>query len=240
MLVLGVLFILFGTGFWLYCLIDAALTPAADCRGLPRPAWVAAIAGTYLLGAAAWFAVRHTARGRAPRLRAPRGRASRYRAGGTPGFLRRGGQRPAGHPGGGNVPGFGGPGPAIRSPYTSGPRLTGPGVSGRGVTGPGMFGPGVTGPGGSGRPRGSSTSGPGFRGHGQWGTGRRNAGGSWLRRLVRKSPSRNAAKPVWRAGPAGPIGPDDDPEFLRSLDRVIRGTRQPGDDPGQPGGEQEP
>ena len=38
MLLSGALLALFMTGFWLYCLTDAILTPAADCRGLRKPA----------------------------------------------------------------------------------------------------------------------------------------------------------------------------------------------------------
>ncbi len=34
MLLAGALFALFMTGFWLYCLTDAIVTPAAECRGL--------------------------------------------------------------------------------------------------------------------------------------------------------------------------------------------------------------
>ena len=32
------LFTLFMTGFWLYCLTDAILTPAAEFPGMPKPA----------------------------------------------------------------------------------------------------------------------------------------------------------------------------------------------------------
>jgi hypothetical protein len=54
----GALLALFMTGFWLYCLTDAILTPAPDCRGLSKRAWVAVIAVTFIGGALAWLIVR--------------------------------------------------------------------------------------------------------------------------------------------------------------------------------------
>jgi hypothetical protein len=63
MLLSGTLFALFMTGFWLYCLTDAILTPAADCRALPKPAWIAVITVTFVGGAVAWLIVRQPARG---------------------------------------------------------------------------------------------------------------------------------------------------------------------------------
>jgi hypothetical protein len=63
MLLSGALFALFMTGFWLYCLTDAILTPAPECRGLPKAAWVAIIAVTFIGGAIAWLIVRQPARG---------------------------------------------------------------------------------------------------------------------------------------------------------------------------------
>jgi hypothetical protein len=62
MLLSGALFALFMTGFWLYCLTDAILTPAADCRGLAKQGWVALIAVTFIAGAFAWLVVRRPAR----------------------------------------------------------------------------------------------------------------------------------------------------------------------------------
>ena len=53
-----VLFVLFVAGCWLYCLTDAALTPAAEFRGLPKSAWIALIAVTFVLGAIAWAVCR--------------------------------------------------------------------------------------------------------------------------------------------------------------------------------------
>ena len=71
MLLSGALFALFMTGCWLYCLTDAILTPAADCRGLRKQGWVALIAVTFIVGAFAWLIVRRPARDPA-RVPAPR------------------------------------------------------------------------------------------------------------------------------------------------------------------------
>jgi hypothetical protein len=62
MLLSGALFALFMMGFWLYCLTDVILTPAADCRGLRKQAWVALVAATFIAGAFAWLIVRRPAR----------------------------------------------------------------------------------------------------------------------------------------------------------------------------------
>jgi hypothetical protein len=62
MLLSGALFALFMTGCWLYCLTDAILTPAAECRGLSKRAWVAVIAVTFIGGALAWLVVRRPPR----------------------------------------------------------------------------------------------------------------------------------------------------------------------------------
>jgi hypothetical protein len=62
MLLSVALFALFMTGFWLYCLTDAILTPAADCRGLPKSAWITIIALTFVCGAIAWLIVRSPVR----------------------------------------------------------------------------------------------------------------------------------------------------------------------------------
>jgi hypothetical protein len=62
MLLSGALFALFITGFWLYCLTDAILTPRSEYRGLSKPAWIAIIAVTFIAGGVAWLVVRHTAR----------------------------------------------------------------------------------------------------------------------------------------------------------------------------------
>ena len=71
MLLSGALLALFMTGFWLYCLTDAILTPAADCRGLCKQGWVALIAVTFIAGAFAWLIVRRPVRDPA-RVPAPR------------------------------------------------------------------------------------------------------------------------------------------------------------------------
>jgi Phospholipase_D-nuclease N-terminal len=63
MLLSGALFALFMTGFWLYCLTDAILTPGAECRGLPKAAWVVIITVTFIGGAIAWLIVRRPVRG---------------------------------------------------------------------------------------------------------------------------------------------------------------------------------
>jgi hypothetical protein len=61
MLLASALFALFMMGFWLYCLTDAILTPAAECRGLPKPAWIAVITVTFIGGAIAWLILREPA-----------------------------------------------------------------------------------------------------------------------------------------------------------------------------------
>ena len=58
MLLSGALFALFMMGFWLYCLTDAILTPPGECRGMPKPAWIAVITVTFIGGAVAWLIVR--------------------------------------------------------------------------------------------------------------------------------------------------------------------------------------
>jgi hypothetical protein len=63
MLLSGALFALFMTGFWLYCLTDAILTPAPECRRLPKRAWIVIITVTFIGGAIAWLIVRRPVRG---------------------------------------------------------------------------------------------------------------------------------------------------------------------------------
>jgi hypothetical protein len=58
----GVLFVLFLAGCWLYCLTDAALTPASAFPGLRKPAWIAIISVTFILGAVAWVIARYRTR----------------------------------------------------------------------------------------------------------------------------------------------------------------------------------
>ena len=62
MLLSGALLALFMTGFWLYCLTDAILTPASDCRGMSKQTWVAVIAVSFVGGAFAWLVVRRPVR----------------------------------------------------------------------------------------------------------------------------------------------------------------------------------
>jgi hypothetical protein len=71
MVLSGALLALFMAGFWLYCLTDAILTPAADCRGLTKQGWVALIAVTFVVGAFAWLVVRRPVRD-AAEVTAPR------------------------------------------------------------------------------------------------------------------------------------------------------------------------
>jgi hypothetical protein len=54
----GVLFVLFLAGCWVYCLTDAALTPAAEFPGVRKPVWLTAIALTFIVGAIAWLIAR--------------------------------------------------------------------------------------------------------------------------------------------------------------------------------------
>jgi hypothetical protein len=62
MLLSGALLALFMTGFWLYCLTDVILTPAPECRGLSKQAWVAVVAVTFIAGAFAWLVARRPVR----------------------------------------------------------------------------------------------------------------------------------------------------------------------------------
>jgi hypothetical protein len=62
MLLLGALFALFIVGFWCYCLIDVALTPRSECRGLPKAAWLVIVAATFAVGGVVWLASRRPAR----------------------------------------------------------------------------------------------------------------------------------------------------------------------------------
>lgn len=52
------LFALFIAGFWLYSLVDVALTPSDDCPRLPKAAWLVLVTVTFVIGAVAWLAVR--------------------------------------------------------------------------------------------------------------------------------------------------------------------------------------
>jgi hypothetical protein len=58
MLLSGVLFVLFLAGCWLYCLTDAALTPAEEFVGWRKRTWLVVIAVTLIAGAIAWLIAR--------------------------------------------------------------------------------------------------------------------------------------------------------------------------------------
>ena len=58
MLLSGVLFVLFLAGCWLYCLTDAALTPAEEFPGWRKRTWLVVIAVTLIAGAIAWLVAR--------------------------------------------------------------------------------------------------------------------------------------------------------------------------------------
>ena len=64
MLLSAVLFVLFLAGCWLYCLTDAALTPAAEYRGLSKAAWISIISATFIAGGLAWLIARRSRRSR--------------------------------------------------------------------------------------------------------------------------------------------------------------------------------
>jgi len=58
MLLSGVLFVLFLAGCWLYCLTDAALTPAEEFPGWRKRTWLVVITVTLIAGAIAWLIAR--------------------------------------------------------------------------------------------------------------------------------------------------------------------------------------
>ena len=143
MLLSGALFALFMTGFWLYCLTDAILTPASQFRGMSKRAWIVVITVTFIGGAIAWLIVRQPARSSSASLAPmPRWDPDALDEPGEDDFL------------------------ASR-----------------------------------------------------W-TGADEA--------VARHPAGRAR--AADAGQAGPKGPDDDPEFLRALDRAIRGNSQAGEE----------
>ena len=142
MLLSGALFALFMTGFWLYCLTDAILTPAPEYRGLPKPGWIAIIAVTFIGGAIAWLIARPGVRG------------------------------------------------SSNGPTAPMPRLD----------------------------AGSSADDGPFRGE-RWTA----ADDAVARHPAGRAMAADAAR-------ATPKGPDDDPDFLRALDRAIHGNYQAGDE----------
>lgn len=206
MLLLGALFALFISGFWLYCLVDVALTPSNECRGLPKAAWIAIVAGTFVIGATVWLVIRYPARpaiappghdGDAP----PSPRVPRRR---NRSILRNGRRDPRGG--------------------------SGPGQPGGGASGPAEPGGGARGPG---QP-GGGASGPGQPGDGPDRTGTGPAPGPGTdatAALLRHPAGRSRLRGPWSsAGQSRARGPDDDPEFLRFLNRAIHGA-DAGDDP---------
>ncbi len=139
MLLVGVLFGLVTVGFVVPCLVDVAITPAAEVRSLTKPAWVLAIVFGSVFGAVAWLTA-------------------------------------------------GRPGRRWRTPLP------------RHLAGPPSFSP---------------------------------------QEALRRHPAGRAMDPVTEASPGpaalrageaghGPVGPDDDPEFLQELARRIRHPRGPG------------
>ncbi|WP_322748810.1 MULTISPECIES: PLD nuclease N-terminal domain-containing protein [unclassified Frankia] len=50
-------------GFWIYAIVDVALTPAASVRTLPKLAWIAIIVLFEVVGAVAWFLLGRPRRG---------------------------------------------------------------------------------------------------------------------------------------------------------------------------------
>jgi hypothetical protein len=157
MLLASALVALFLGGFWLYCLTDAILTPASECRGMQKPAWIAVIVATFIGGAVAWLIVRQPMR--------------TYITGGS---------RP--------------PGPPRQA---GGNRLPGP---------------------------------PSHVRLARWDDGVDSLDEEFYSgsQLWTDADDAVARHPAGRARAADttrlPKGPDDDPEFLRALDRVIRGT----------------
>jgi Phospholipase_D-nuclease N-terminal len=195
MLLLGALFALFIAGFWVYCLVDVALTPRNECRGLPKAAWVVIVAGTFVAGAVAWLTVRSPAR---PAL--PRPAPGRPADPGRPGTARA-------HHG-----------------------------KGQGPAGPDSDGPGPPPPEGrdrplprNGRPDPHDWDGPV---HGGWDSpdpmGSLEAEAALLRHPAGRARPRSASSRPQ------PKGPDDDPEFLNSLDRVINPGGRPPEPPATP------
>ena len=142
----AVLFVLFVAGCWLYCLTDAALTPAAEFRGLRKSVWITVIAVTFILGSIAWVIARKSWR------------------------VRRRPSTPAAHPAAAEFDV-----PDVRWD-----------------------------------PSYPATAPDGF--------------------LAAEALARHpASQPNSKPERAGPIGPDDDPEFLRMLDRLISGSSDSGE-----------
>ena len=153
MLLSGALFALFMTGFWLYCLTDAILTPASECRGMSKPAWIVVITVTFIGGAVAWL--------------------------------------------------------IVRQPVPSSSALLAP-MPGWDPDRAGDFGENY------------------FR-TGRW-TDEDDAVARHPAGRARMANTGMAKTGMANTGRAAPKGPDDDPEFLRALDRAIRGNSQAGEE----------
>ena len=86
MLLLSALVAVFLLGFWVYCVVDVALTPSSEIQPLPKWAWIAFVVVTFVIGAAIWLAVRPPAQPTAaPRPPGPRGTGDLDGDGGHPG-----------------------------------------------------------------------------------------------------------------------------------------------------------
>jgi len=75
MLLLAALSGLLAIGVWLYCLVDILITSREGCRHMPKQAWLAVVALTFALGAAAWLLI---GRSRAARPRRRRRMVTAY------------------------------------------------------------------------------------------------------------------------------------------------------------------
>jgi hypothetical protein len=63
---------IFLVGVWIYCMVDAITSDAAEVRQLPKALWVLIVVVAPVLGALAWLAVgRPVAAPRGPRLPRP-------------------------------------------------------------------------------------------------------------------------------------------------------------------------
>src|SRR5512135_1873507 len=215
MLLLGALFALLMAGFWLCCLADVALTPGDECPGLPKAAWIVLVAGTFVAGAAVWLAFRRPARPTVSPVRVGRDAGD-----GPPSApedrdlsVHRAVRPDPGHA-------RNGPGMARNDPDAAG---NGPGDT---LSGPGGARNGTdTAAAAPGRAEGSRRG--GWDGPGMCSSLEAEAA------LLR--PPAGRSRPRGVPGQSPPMGPDDDPDFLRSLSRAIHGA-DPGDDPAGPMG----
>ena len=202
MLLLGALFALFVAGFLALLPGRRGAHSRRECPGLPKAAWIALVAGTFIIGAAMWLAVRRPARptvspappGRDPDDLPPQRRNAAIPRSAAPAHVRR--------------PGIARPCPG----RTTWARC----AAGRALPAAAS----VTARAGLMRPQGTLA---GRRvtqtarvrpGH----VGGQEAAAALLRHPAGRSRPRSASSP------ARPKGPDDDPEFLSSLNRAIHGA----------------